>query len=354
MVRCPMTTRVSVVMPVRDGARWLRESIGSILDQTLTNFELLIIDDGSIDDSPSIIEAVARSEPRIRAMRQERQGLVAALNWGLSEARAQLIARLDADDRAHPLRLQRQAEYLDCHPDVGLVGTWANQVDEQGAVMRALKPPTNPQTLKTLLNRTNPFVHSSVMLRTAKLQKVGFYRRAFEGAEDYDLWIRMSENATVVNLPEYLVDYRWHSASASHRFRIRQLFSARLAQVGALARRTNTYDPTLALTAPPDWHEDEFSNLPKWDDLSRLFKLIELADSTGAEAFDVDRIDISAISNGKITLNHAEQRLAQLALLNIIKRRASLGKPLSATLLWHFARLHPFRATRLVTQFFKQ
>jgi glycosyltransferase involved in cell wall biosynthesis len=348
-----MTPRVSVVMPVRDGARWLSEAIRSILDQTLSNFELIIIDDGSTDNSHDIIKSIARGEPRIRAMRQDRQGLVAALNCGLSECRGPLIARLDADDRAHPLRLRRQAEYLDCHPDVGLLGTWANQIDEHGSIVHALKPPTNSETLRILLTRTNPFVHSSVMLRTRDLRKVGFYRQAFEGAEDYDLWIRISEHATVANLPEYLVDYRWHPTGLSHRLRVRQLYSARLAQEAALARRANTHDPTEALTAAPNWHEEEFSNSPAWRDLSRLFKLLQFADSSDVQASDVEHIDISVISDGCILLNHAERRLAQLALLNIIKRRASLGKSTSATLLWHFVRLHPFRAARLMKHFFK-
>jgi glycosyltransferase involved in cell wall biosynthesis len=348
-----MTTRVSVVMPVRDGSRWLREAIRSILDQTLTDFELIIVDDGSIDDSPDIIRSISRGDPRIRAIRLDRQGLVAALNSGLSESRGQFIARLDADDRTHPLRLQRQAEYMDCHPDVGLLGTWANQIDEQGSVMRALRPQTGSEALKIMLQRTNPFVHSSVMLRALDLRKVGFYRRAFEGAEDYDLWLRMSERAAIANLPENLVDYRWHPGGLSHRLRVRQLYSGRLARAAALARRTNMHDPTEALTAAPNWSKEEFCDLPGWQDLSRLFELLQLADSSEVDALDIDDIDISIINGGGIVLNHAERRLAQFALLNLIKRRASLGKSLSATLLWHFVRLHPLRATQLMGQLFK-
>src|SRR5579864_3644566 len=106
-----MTPRISVVMPVRDGARWLGEAIFSVQAQTLADFELIIIDDGSKDESPLIIETSAQGDSRVRAIRQERLGLVAALNRGLSESRGQFIARLDADDLAHPQRLRHQSEY---------------------------------------------------------------------------------------------------------------------------------------------------------------------------------------------------------------------------------------------------
>ena len=121
-----MTPQISVIMPVRDGARWLGEAIASLQDQTLSDFELIIIDDGSADGSPQIIDAYSRRDPRINPIRQQRLGLVPALNRGLAESRGQLIVRLDADDRAHPLRLQRQSLYLEGHPEVGLLGTWAN------------------------------------------------------------------------------------------------------------------------------------------------------------------------------------------------------------------------------------
>jgi cellulose synthase/poly-beta-1,6-N-acetylglucosamine synthase-like glycosyltransferase len=167
-----MKPRISVVMPVRDGARWLDEAIISVQAQTLPDFELIIIDDGSADDSPGIMETRARSDPRVRAIRQERLGLVAALNRGLTESRGQFIARLDADDLAHPLRLQHQSEYLDSHPEIGLLGTWAVQIDEQGSSRGFLKPPTHLGKLSPLLARANPFLHSSIMFRNATLKKV--------------------------------------------------------------------------------------------------------------------------------------------------------------------------------------
>ena len=146
-----MTPGISVIMAVRDGARWLPEAISSIQAQTLADFEFIIVDDGSRDESAHIIGARQQADPRIRAIHQERLGLVAALNRGISESCGEFIARLDADDRAQPERLQKQSEYLHRHHDIGLLGSWADEIDDHGALKRALKPATQPRALATLL-----------------------------------------------------------------------------------------------------------------------------------------------------------------------------------------------------------
>jgi len=342
-----MTPRISVVLPVRDGARWLGEAITSVQAQTLTDFELIIVDDGSADDSPRLIEASTRTDPRIHAIRQERLGLVPALNRGLAESRGRLVARLDADDRAHPERLQRQSQYLDKHPEIGLLGTCADLIDEQGSLKRSLRLPTRPEKLAPLLARLNPFVHSSIMVRNALLQEVGHYRPAFEGAEDYDLWMRISEVTKIAILPECLLQYRSHTASVTHRARVRQLFSTRLAQWSAQARRTRGHDPTSDLTSPPNWRATEFLNSPIYGDLARLFCLLDLADSSSMNGPNGDRVDISVLRERNMVLNHAERRMAQLALLNVLKRGATLPETTRTVLLWHFIRLHPLRAIQL-------
>ena len=109
---------ISVVLPVWNAQRWLAEAIDSIQCQTVGDFELVIVDDGSTDASVTIIQAKAQGDRRIRVFRQERLGLVTTLNRGISEARAQLIARIDADDRVYPQRLQKQIEHFDRHPNV--------------------------------------------------------------------------------------------------------------------------------------------------------------------------------------------------------------------------------------------
>ena len=329
------------------GARWLRAAITSIQDQTLTDFELIIVDDGSNDDSPRIIEESARHDSRIHVIRQERSGLVPALNRGIAESRGHLIARLDADDRAHPNRLQRQRQYLKSHPEIGLLGTWADKIDEQGALKGSLTPPTQPEVLVRLLARTNPFIHSSIMVRKAVIQNAGLYRMIFEGAEDYDLWMRISEITKIAILPEYLLQYRLHSDSVTHNARVRQLFSARLVQRAAQARRMSAQDLTAELTAPPNWQATESLSSPIYGDLVMLFRLLDLADSAKIPSAETGQIDIRALSNRNNILNHAERRMAQQALINLLKKGVTLANTTRAVMLWHFFRLHPLRAIRL-------
>ena len=221
---------------------------------------------GRLTNSPRVIDARSRNDPRIVVIRQERLGLVPSLNRGLAVSRAQLVARLDADDIAKPQRLERQSQYLDNHPEIGLVGTWADKIDEQGSVKGALTPPTQSEELAALLTRTNPFVHSSVMMRKSVLQTVGFYRPAFQGAEDYDLWMRISEVTNIANLrgmsaaipysSRERVTYRWRAAAV-------------LGAVGATGRTGTTHERVR-----PDLRTDYAaqlanSRIPELTDLRR-------------------------------------------------------------------------------------
>src|SRR5437868_6051181 len=122
--------QVSVLMPVRDGERWLSTAIDSVLRQTLTDFELIVIDDGSVDRTPAILHSHATRDRRIRIVKLDRQGVASALNRGLAEARAALVARIDADDLCAPNRLAKQAEFLARRPEIALLGSWAEVIDE--------------------------------------------------------------------------------------------------------------------------------------------------------------------------------------------------------------------------------
>jgi GT2 family glycosyltransferase len=343
----PPMPRVSVLMPVRDGARWLDEAVASIRRQTFDDFEFVAIDDGSVDGSADILESHARSDCRIRMIRQARLGLVAALNRGLTEAHGRLIARIDADDRAHPQRLERQTRYLDAHPEIGLVGCWADKIDEHGLSCRPLKPETEPDRLAAVLLRRNPFVHSSVLMRRDIVEKVGGYRAAFEAAEDYDLWLRIAEVTKVANLPELLVQYRWHSRNATCRAQIRQLFSARLAQMAARERRATGRDPMAEVNAPPGWQAAELAPRTLYRELVPLFRLLDLADPSIAKVADIGRVDLSPLRDRQVRLNHAERRMAQLALLNLIRGSGGASWRLRTALLFYFVRLQPLRALEL-------
>ena len=190
-------------MGVRDGAPWVHEAVESVLGQTASDLELIVIDDGSTDATPDLLAKVR--DPRLRLERQAPAGLTRALNRALALARAPLLARLDADDLALPGRLERQRGFLDTHPEVGLLGTAAREVDTLGREVRVVSPPVEDAAIRRALIRRNPFVHSSVLMRRAVLDRVGGYDEALPVAQDYDLWMRMSRVTGLANLREPLV-----------------------------------------------------------------------------------------------------------------------------------------------------
>jgi glycosyltransferase involved in cell wall biosynthesis len=204
---------VSVLMSVHNGAPWVSEAVASVLGQTDRDLELIVVDDGSTDDTPARLTAVA--DPRLRLHRQPRTGLTRALNRALSLARAALVARLDADDLALPERLARQRAFLAAHPEVGLLGTAAREDDAAGAPVRVVRPPGDDPALRRALIRANPFVHSSVMARRELLTHVGGYDETLDVAQDYDLWMRLARHTRLANLDEVLVVRRLGSRRVS-------------------------------------------------------------------------------------------------------------------------------------------
>ncbi len=199
---------ISVVLPVHNCPDYISEAIKSILNQTFENFEFIIIDDGSTDNTTEIARTFADS--RIRFFQQENQGLAATLNRGIELAKGKYIARQDQDDISLPERFSRQAAYLDAHPNCGLVGTWAEIWEGEKKSERAHRHPSDNVTLQYELLFNNPFVHSSVMLRKSALEQVGGYSTDSERQppEDYELWSRIARCYQVANIPEILMIYR--------------------------------------------------------------------------------------------------------------------------------------------------
>jgi glycosyltransferase involved in cell wall biosynthesis len=238
------TPLVSVVLPVRNGAAFVADAIESIRSQTLHEFEMLVIDDGSRDATQPILKRIAASDARLRIITQPALGLVAALNRGLSEARARYVARMDADDIAAPERLARQAATLDASPDVAALGSACRVVDRNGAVLRHRYPPTDAAEIRRALLIGNCMIHPTIMLRRAAVLQAGGYHPAFLLCEDFDLWLRLAEHHDLLNLPEPLLDYREHEGQSAWR----DLEQRALSELGALAaaehRRAGSSDPT--------------------------------------------------------------------------------------------------------------
>jgi GT2 family glycosyltransferase len=336
--------RVTVLMPVRDGQRWLGEAVGSVLAQTLGDLELLVVDDGSVDATAGMLARYAAQDRRV--LTQAREGLVAALNRGLAAASAPLVARLDADDVALPQRLERQVRYLDGHPEIALLGSWADGIDGSGRVTDRLRPPPQPERVADVLAHINPFIHSSVIFRAALARDLAGYRAAFEAAEDDDLWLRIAEVGSVAILPESLIRYRTHKTSVTSRNAVRQAFSARLARHASLIRRREGRDPALALDGPPDWWAAAADSMFYAED-ARVFRFLELADAATAATADLRRIDLAGFAGLVSQLNHRERELAQLAIVNLLRSARRPQQLPLASLLHLLIRLHPIRALHL-------
>jgi hypothetical protein len=239
------TPRISVILPVRDGGAYLAGAVASILGQTFADFELLVIDDGSRDAAVAALAPLAARDPRLRLLKNPGAGLVAALNFGLAQARAELVARMDADDVALPERLARQIAFLDASPDVALVGAQVAFIDAAGAPTGERSHfPTAPQAVAAALTDRGCVIrHPTTVARKAALIAAGGYRPACEGAEDYDLWLRLSERARLANLPDALLDYRVHRRQTSAGINLDQRFAHDLALLAARMRRASGADP---------------------------------------------------------------------------------------------------------------
>jgi hypothetical protein len=242
----PEIPRVSVVMPVHNGGPYLEPAVDSILGQTFTDLELVIIDDGSTDSTAQVLRRYQMSDPRVRVHHQEKTGLVVSLNRGCGEARAAYIARMDADDVAFPDRLMRQLELLDRHPQVALVGSAVVRIDEAGREIKRNICPTSHAEIVRALAEYNCFTHSTVMLRADVLAAVGGYREAYLHAEDYDLWLRLSERYELANLGDPLVYYRVYTDQVSVRHLQQQIVSVVGARAAARERGATGKDPTPA------------------------------------------------------------------------------------------------------------
>jgi Glycosyl transferase family 2 len=199
---------VSVILPVYNCKEYLSAAIKSVVNQTFADFELIIIDDGSTDDSPSVLDTI--SDRRIRFYRQGNQGLASTLNRGISLSRGVYIARQDQDDISDPRRLALQVAYMEAHPECVLLGAWAQIMEVDQLARRFHRHPVEDATLRYQLLFNNPFVHSSVMLRHSALLKVGGYTTDPERQppEDYELWSRLSRIGSIANLGEVLLTYR--------------------------------------------------------------------------------------------------------------------------------------------------
>jgi len=253
---------VSVLMPVYNSALFLAEAIDSILNQTLTNFELIIIDDGSQDNSLKIIKKYAEVDSRIRYLSRDNKGISSTRNQLVAMAQASYIAWMDSDDISLPQRLDVQFKYLSQHTDCVALGCMAEFIDQQGLKICKWKVPTEHEDIDGwhLLGKGGGVVFAaSIMLTSAVKQAEGF-DESLEGAEDLALFLRLAELGIIENIPESLYIYRQHVNSISHAKK--QKIQKDTQQVVSQARLRRGLKPLQLLNAQK---ESSLSNIyTKW------------------------------------------------------------------------------------------
>ena len=204
-----MNQKISVIMPVYNAEKYLKESIESILNQTFTDFGFLIVNDGSTDTSLEIIKSY--DDKRIRIINnEENMGLTKSLNKAVKQAHGDYIARQDADDISLPNRLELQFEFLEKHPEVALLGTGVYVINENGDEIEKRIMHPNP---KKSLSKGNRFIHGSVMFRKSVIDELGAYNETLKYSQDYELWLRISKKYDVENLTAPLYKLRMHKGS---------------------------------------------------------------------------------------------------------------------------------------------
>lgn len=212
--------KLSVLLPVYNGEKYLNDSIESILAQSFEDFEFLIINDGSIDGSKEIIKKY--NDPRIIYVENDRNlGLIQTLNKGLNLARGEYVARMDQDDISLKKRFEVQIGFMDNNPEFGVCGSWIKTFGDTKS--KIVKYPNNPELIRAQLLFSNPLAHPTVIMRLNLLKKNNlFYRDDFKNSEDYDLWTRAEKSFKIYNIPKVLLKYRISSEQMTQKHQASQ------------------------------------------------------------------------------------------------------------------------------------
>ncbi|MDI6883463.1 MAG: glycosyltransferase [Patescibacteria group bacterium] len=202
---------VSIVIPTYNKAKHIKKAIGGVLSQTYQNLEVIVIDDGSTDNTQEVVKSF--NDPRIIYIWQENKGPAAARNTGIKKTQGKYIAFLDSDDFWLKEKLEKQVRFLEENPEVGLLGSGCYQLDEKGEVIGEKIFPAENKVLQKILIKYNPFIQSSVILRKEVFDRMGKYDENFLQSEDYELWLRIAKSHKIANLSEPLVKKRYYKES---------------------------------------------------------------------------------------------------------------------------------------------
>lgn len=251
---------LTVVMSVRNGVPYLDPAIHSILAQSHGNFEFLIIDDGSTDDTAAILQRHAKADARIHILPRQDDGFLSNLNHMMRVAQGEWIARMDGDDIALPDRFARQMAHLVRHPDIVALGSTVDFIDVDGRKTGNATLPLDHDSILSTLGTRMAICNPSVIMRRNAVLAVGGYRPPYHHSEDLNLWLRLSARGRLANLPIPLLRYRRWNGQLSHRNAIAQQRETALALLAHHERRAGRPDPTEGL-----------DHVPEGDGLDRLF-----------------------------------------------------------------------------------
>lgn len=318
---------ITVAMSVHNGEPFLGEAIESVLAQTFGDFEFLVLDDGSTDESRSTIARIARRDARIRPIFRENRGLIASLNQLLSEARAPLIARMDADDICRPQRFERQLAFLAGHPDHGVVGSWSEDIDAQGRSIQSEaregeeQPVTHDAFVASIESGGPLLCHPSVIYRADVVRAVGGYHVAFRHCEDLDLWLRLTTRTRIASLPERLLRYRRSDSQVSVRFSTEQTIGSIVSRVAYRERIAGRPDPTETL-----------ERLPPIDELDTLFGRAGISAAVREEVVAAILYSRHALTGEglELVLDHLRQGGTRDGLWRTVARLLKFGEPVRA------------------------
>jgi glycosyltransferase involved in cell wall biosynthesis len=245
-------------MPVYNCAKYIREAIESILNQTYKEFEFIIINDGSTDNTTKILNEYANKDSRIKVINRPNSGIVVALNRGLAEAKGEWIFRMDGDDIALPHRFAVQIETIKKNPSLVLLGGWCQQINAGGIPLKINKYPTKHNALVKRLEARRPFFpHPTACFSRDMVIRLGGYRERFRHAEDTDLWLRLAGKGGVACCEDVVIQLRKHSHNISY-------LQNNLQQLRSVASRICYFRRKAGLSDPSQMEEDVWQDFLKW------------------------------------------------------------------------------------------
>ena len=277
---------IDVVIPVFNGARTVESAVGTIQAQTVRDIRIIVVNDGSTDETQAIIERLAAADDRIMPIHRQNGGIVDALNAGLAACTADLIARHDADDLSVPDRFKKQLEWLRSHPECSAVSGAIIEIDEAGRELSPQGVPRSPDLADPKhYPQWEPYlVHPFLMMRRAAVEAVGGYRYVFH-AEDTDLYWRLQETGQLANMPDLLGHYRIHGGSVTSASTLNgriAAVSSQLCGISAMRRRAGRPDIAFPQSA-----------LAEYKQASTLKDIVRLG-SRGLDAEEAARLAASA------------------------------------------------------------